>query len=222
MARLLNSGEKFGRLTVKGPTEKRNANGSILWQCSCDCGKKHTATAANLIKGVTRSCGCYRAETPTNLRHGHKRGDFESKTYRAWVNVKRRCNGKTLASWSDYGGRGITYDPRWENFEAFLEDMGEAPPGTSMDRINNDLGYSKENCRWVDWRQNNNNRRVSLHLEYEGRTLSLSEWSEETGIAYDTILQRFKKNWPAEKILSRVHYDKHGYIRALPEPPRSD
>lgn len=78
--------------------------------------------------------------------------------------MKARCNNPNHPSADYYSERGITYDPAWEDFEVFLADMGERPPGTTLDRENNDLGYSKENCRWATPKQQANNRRKRVKV----------------------------------------------------------
>jgi len=82
-----------------------------------------------------------------------------SRTYKTWICMRQRCSNKNATNYSYYGGRGITYDPRWEKFEAFLLDMGERPEGLSIDRINNDGNYCKSNCRWADATTQANNQR---------------------------------------------------------------
>jgi hypothetical protein len=83
-----------------------------------------------------------------------------SSTYRAWEGLKARCNQANHPRYADWGGRGITYDPKWETYAGFLEDMGEAPAGETLDRKDNDKGYCKENCRWATYSQQNFNRRL--------------------------------------------------------------
>lgn len=89
-----------------------------------------------------------------------KHGMIGTPEYRAWASMKGRCNDSSREEYPRYGGRGIDYDPSWNNFECFYKDMGEAPAGTSLDRIDNDSGYRKENCRWADRITQNTNQRI--------------------------------------------------------------
>lgn len=92
-------------------------------------------------------------------KHGHAEQGI-SPTYHSWAGMKARCTNPNHQAWLDYGGRGITIDPRWENFANFLEDMGEKPKGLSLDRIDNDKGYFKQNCRWATREVQNTNQRM--------------------------------------------------------------
>lgn len=114
--------------------------------------------------------------------------------------MKYRCDNKKD---KDYGGRGITYDPRWEKFENFLQDMGERPEGKTLDRINVNGNYCKENCRWATMKQQQRNKRCNIIYEFNGNKLTLSEWSEITGIGRTTLDMRIRTyGWPVEKALS--------------------
>lgn len=131
-----------------------------------------------------------------------KHGFSKSPTYGIWCSMKQRCRNKNNKFFPYYGGRGIDYCERWENFKEFLEDMSERPNGKTLDRIDNNLGYYLENCRWETRKTQQNNRRVCNFITYNGQTKTIAQWSETLSIPYQTISNRFHLGWPIEKILS--------------------
>lgn len=152
-------GQKFGRLTFVEQQGKRCI-------ALCDCGRTVSTTTYNITSGRTTSCGCFFKEmiTKTNTTHGQTK----TPTWNSWSSMKRRCNNNSRHNSYCYKGKGITYDPKWETFEGFYEDMGERPAGTTLDRRENNKGYYKENCRWATSREqwlNRNDPRVAVHLE---------------------------------------------------------
>src|SRR4051794_1483424 len=98
-----------------------------------------------------------------------------------WANIMIRCYSKDYAGYKDYGGRGILACERWHEFENFYQDMAPKPPGLSLNRINNDLGYSPENCEWADKKTQSNNRRSNVSITCDGETRNLAAWSELSG-----------------------------------------
>lgn len=145
-----------------------------------------------------------RARSRFNSRtHGHKSMTGASPTYESWRAMKRRCRDLTRENAQHYAGKGINYDPRWEHFEAFLEDMGERPEGLTIDRIDNDRGYSKENCRWATPKQQTHNRGIVRLATIDGVTKPLAVWCEERGISYGAALQRIDyRGWDVEAALT--------------------
>lgn len=157
------SGQKFSRLTVVARAEN-STNGDARWECRCDCGNTVTVRAAALRAKDTMSCGCMRREKGLTAFVTH--GLSKHQAYRAWSRMRSRCNNPKDPSFRDYGGRGISISPEWDDFGAFFRDMGPAPPGTSLDRVNNSGGYGADNCRWATRaEQSRNTRAVKLSIE---------------------------------------------------------
>lgn len=161
------SGKVFGKLTVIGFSHNiRYAKSTAShWHCICECGEKATVARANLVSGRQSSCGCLHQTSPlmgqATLTHGHSRGGTPTAEYKTWQGIIQRCHNPSSSAFHRYGARGITVCDRWRNdFGVFLLDMGNRPSlKHSIDRKNNDLGYSPENCRWATVLQQRHNRR---------------------------------------------------------------
>ncbi len=199
MSRLIDLiNKKFNRLLV---IQRRQNDkwGQSMWLCKCDCGSEVTTTSHHLREGHTKSCGCLQREVMT--KHGHST-TIKSNTYTSWDHMIQRCTNPNFKQYKDYGGRGIRVCKRWKEFKSFLEDMGKCPSGYSIDRIDNDKGYYKENCRWATRKQQMRNMRRNHLITYNGKTQCLIDWSEETGISYNTLRSRLRIGWSTEKALS--------------------
>jgi len=142
----------FGRITVIKVVGK-SSSGNLIWECKCDCGKITNVRASSLKSGDTRSCGCLQRESAT------KHSMYGTRTYITWYSIKGRCNNPRIDSYPYYGLRGITYTPKWETFEGFYEDMGKRPEGKTIDRIDPDGNYTKDNCRWATAKEQRANQR---------------------------------------------------------------
>lgn len=123
--------------------------------------------------------------------------------YNCWANLRRRCDNPNNPRYSSYGGRGITYAEEWKQFKNFLADMGECPEGMSLDRIDNNGSYCKENCRWANRRQQQRNRRSNRLITYKGKTQSVVEWAEELGVKVSALRNRLHEGWSDEEALEK-------------------
>lgn len=178
----------FGRLTVTGFS---HMDVVAYWDCKCKCGKSVTANGSRLRQGRVRSCGCLAKETASKLMTTH--GLSRSPIYESYRSMIKRCTIPSDKEYHNYGGRGITVCDRWlESFEAFASDMGERPKGKTLDRRDSSGNYSPDNCRWSTHKVQANNKRNNVYLEIDGERKTIREWSDISGVAYQTIQRRAK------------------------------
>jgi hypothetical protein len=181
------TGHRFGRLVAV------NYAGDRKWTCSCDCGSTSTVAAADLRSGHTSSCGCLvRMVTGANFR---KHGNSFRREYQAWKAMLGRCLNPSHPSYKNYGARGIGCDPAWSTFEAFIADMGDCPEGLTLERKDNNKGYSKSNCKWASRHEQAQNLRKSKRYEFNGESLILPEWSRRLGISKWCLRSRVEAGW---------------------------
>ena len=149
--------EKFGRLTPLSPFGAKRSY-------RCDCGKTVEAFHANVTSGKTQSCGCYRQEVAErNLVWQDKHGKSNSRVYSIWEGMIQRCTNPNQENYRNYGGRGITVSDEWRDFQNFYRDMGDPPEGLTLERKDNDSGYSRENCVWATRSEQMQNTRRTQH-----------------------------------------------------------
>lgn len=204
MARLaMPPGTVFGDYTVLPGDPTRDCKHRLSYPCMCICGITKFVNASNLRRGKTKGCGC-RAYRNTGLRSAtHSKSG--TSLYAVWRTMKQRTHLESDRNYPNYGGRGIGMCNEWhDSFEKFCEDMGPQPfPKASIDRIDNNQGYSKSNCRWATRTTQNRNKRNNRYFEFEGASRVLSEWSDVLGIKTRTLVSRiYLYGWSVEKALS--------------------
>lgn len=195
------TGKTFGYLVVEGYCEKRNKQ--RYWRCVCICGQRREVSQGNLGRN-TFSCGCRRSQKTAvrNQTHGLRKHPL----YHVWWSMQQRCSNRADPAYYRYGGRGIRVCDRWQGafgFVNFIADMGERPSVKhSLDRRDNDKGYSPDNCRWATARDQAHNMRTNVNLTVDGRTQCIAAWAEETGLKRGTIQWRIKHGWSHESAVT--------------------
>jgi hypothetical protein len=187
------SGMRFGKLLVVSRSG-RDINEKVLWECVCDCGARSIQRGNDLTMEKSSSCGCAQFGVGENA-NAYKHGMSSSKIRAVWSAMKGRCKKPSNPDYPDYGGRGVRVCDTWEDFENFLADMGLPEPRATLERIDNDGNYCKDNCRWATRLEQSENRRNSKSLTIGGVTKTISAWSRASGISYRTIRTRLKLRW---------------------------
>jgi hypothetical protein len=191
---------RFFRLLVVSRAPVK-ADGNIRWHCQCDCGKAIITTASQLIRGQTQSCGCLRRDIA--IENGKRNRRYEPsqlRARRAYQSAKNRCENPKYANYKHYGGRGILF--LWPSFGAFFAEMGNPPPGTTLDRIETNGHYESGNCRWATHIVQHNNRRNNRILTAFGRTQTMGQWARELKMHTNTIIGRLTRGMSNEQALS--------------------
>lgn len=213
------TGQRFYRLLVIKRNETNTKSGGALWICQCDCGNTTIVSTDRLKNGHTKSCGCLHKEQITKLGHetgkvniikaqkaSIKHGEHRTRLYRIWQCMKTRVTNMNRDESERYSKRGITICEEWANSYESFRDWAIAngyQDNLTIDRIDNNKGYDPSNCRWADRTTQNNNRSNNVILEYNGKSLTVAEWSKETGINYETLRYRIEIGWNVEDILTK-------------------
>lgn len=187
-------GKKFGRLTVLEECKERKDNKRV-YKCLCECGNITNVIGTHLRSGKVKSCKCLRGDV-----HGKSR----SRLYRIYCNMKTRCYNKNNIRYKDYGERGINICNEWLNdFMSFYEwsmNNGYADSLT-IDRIDNNKGYSPNNCRWVNQITQSNNTRNNVYLTYNEKTQTMSQWAKDLHLKSCTVRMRHYRGYTDKECL---------------------
>lgn len=195
-------GQKFGHLTVINLLSERAKNGMKIYKCLCNCGNYINVRYGNLTSGNTKSCGCFNSDCSSKRNSKHHK--TRTRLYKIYYNMKTRCYNKNASRYSDWGGRGIAVCEEWLNdFMSFYNwAMNNGYNDTlTIDRIDNNKGYSPSNCRWVTNQEQSNNRRSNINITYNGKTKTIKQWAEELGINYNTLRMRHFRGWSDKECL---------------------
>jgi len=191
------TGKRFGKLVAMKyhHSERKRAH----WECLCDCGKTHITATSYLNTGDVTSCGCIKSPIKSVLGINAKK----VRGHASWSGLLDRCYNASSKDYERYGKRGITVCDRWRaSFLNFHEDMGEKPVGLSVERRDNSLGYSPENCYWGTSKQQCRNRRSNTLITIDGETKCLVEWREIKGISKSCYQWRVRNGWTPERALT--------------------
>ena len=151
---------------------------------------------------ICRKCQSKRL-TQAFKTHGSSRpGSEDYDLYYIWNTMKLRCLVKTNKNYKNYGGRGICVCQEWMSFENFKRDMGKRPLGYSLERIDNNGDYSKQNCKWADKIEQANNQRTNVRITINGETKTLMQWVRQYGAKYSRVYSRINRGWDAVKALT--------------------
>lgn len=197
------TGKRYGNLTVIALDHVKN---KAFWLCKCECGNTKVVSGDKLRSGNTKSCGCIQDKVRKSGNNRRTHGMTHSRLYSEWCNMRSRCNYPGNVMYKNYGGRGIRCCEEWNSFDAFMKWANESgyTDDLTLERIDINKGYNPDNCSWIPRNKQYLNRSDIHYLTAFGKTQTIKEWSEETGIKYDTIHARIKYyGWDAEKALSK-------------------
>jgi len=192
------TGQVFGRWTVIGQADTRKYR-QTHWHCRCACKTLRVVSGANLRRGYSRSCGCLKQELAVKQHTTH--GMSKLPEYINWRHIIQRCTNPNCSKWPYYGGRGITVCETWiHSFSCFYADMGPRPSARhSIDRKDNNKGYSRDNCKWSTQAEQCRNKRNNVWIVYRGERIVLAELAELLNVDRTTLGYRIKRGWPESR-----------------------
>jgi hypothetical protein len=199
-------GEKFNRLTVIDIAGRRNSR--VIWKSVCDCGNEVLCSSYDLRSGNTTSCGCAQIDAVRKMATTHGGAANHKSEYSSWCSIKTRCYNEKSSSYNDYGGRGIVMSDDWAgDFSKFYADMGDRPSKShSIDRIDVNGIYCKENCRWATAKEQANNKRNTIMLKLGAERRTLSDISKEYAVLPKTLINKIKRGTPIENAIIPQQY----------------
>lgn len=205
------TGKRFGQLLVIKKAGRRK--GKTRWECKCDCGKTTVVDYGAIAYGKNISCGCYRYKQLGDRQRIH--GFCKTRFYKIFKGLRSRCNNYNQPKYKSYGGRGIKCE--WISFIDFKSDMytsyqkhlkefGEKE--TTIDRIDNDGNYCKENCRWATLKEQNINTQRSVCITHNGLTKTISEWEEFLNFPSSLLRGRLRRGWSINRAMTTTRISK--------------
>ena len=195
------SGNRYGRLIVLGDSGKRKYR-EVVWKCLCDCGNIVNIQTGNLRSGKSTSCGCFQKECVRNLALSRiTHGESHTRLYKIWCHMMNRCHNNKNSRYKDYGGRDIYVSKEWHDFlifKAWALSNGYQE-NLTIERLNVDDGYNKDNCTWITRCQQARNKRNSCR--YKG--ILLLDWCNIYNINYSTVKSRiYLLGWDTERAIT--------------------
>lgn len=202
--------ERFGRLTAikRLPWVKY----TTPWLCRCDCGNECVVGLNHLRSGHTVSCGCRKHEIEQSVHLvTQTHGMTKTPTYRSWISMKNRCENPNEPAFAEYGARGISVSPEFRTFESFYAIMGDRPKGMTLERIDNDRGYSPENVIWADRTAQARNRRTTRWITIDGQIKSFAEWCVIYGVSQGRVKYRIQRGMSPKDALTKPRGKRGGW-----------
>jgi hypothetical protein len=207
---VVNIGDKFNRLTVINRLEDKIYNNGTIhrkFECLCDCGNTIVTYKGHLTSGHTKSCGCFKSDNLVEIKTTHNM--YKTRIYRIWNSMIQRATNTNIEKFSDWVGRGISVCDKWRTFEGFYEDMKDGySDDLTIDRIDNDGNYSKANCKWSTIKEQCNNRRSCIEINFKGILYkSLKSFCEHYNFDYRKIRWQYYKSKSIEYSMIACGYN---------------